>query len=544
MNWNKIKRNFKKWIRYFYLFKPLIEGRFLYEFLVPKDILDLVKKIELEKVSDEKVYRFIIACSFFNAVLVGLPGSIGYGVYISMGFEVLIALQLARMSGLLDIKGKISELFNLIKATGIAGFTVLYGFKAVLNAVFAIISFIPLGGFASFLATFFTTLFYSIFLYLAFSELKLNNGISKTMAKRILKKTYQFSTGIFKSFYKLVKTDMPNLLRDTKDDIFDACRGIIHIKPKIKGEMFLAGSYAYLLSGNYDGLKGPFAQLWLEAWRLSHPTQLDKNATVEEIKELADGYDAEAFPKVVQNVNSKFYEVLETTHENADGDEWSAELIVDQNHPASDAVFYNQETGQYIEINYKFTLNENYIESHIQRYPDVPVVAPPEVAEKINSPLVMSGHYEHGFVIEISETNFDDLLNKSHSLYLEAATVASGGVSLLMHIFPFLMAYYKGTISKELLFKALKTFYPKIAGRTLNRIGMLTLLGPVYGMFLIASFVFKSSLYGYEDIDKYKSKKNEEVTEVVAEVTEKEEKPKPKTISRRGLITLSFLKDV
>tara|TARA_B110000037_G_scaffold208276_1_gene256194 strand:- start:1740 stop:2024 length:285 start_codon:yes stop_codon:yes gene_type:complete len=94
------------------------------------------------------------------------------------------------------------------------------------------------------------------------------------------------------------------------------------------------------------------------------------------------------------------------------------------------------------------------------------------------------------------------------------------------------------------LFKALKTFYPKIAGRTLNRIGMLTLLGPVYGMFLIASFVFKSSLYGYEDIDKDKSKNNEEASEVVEEVTEKEEKPQPKTFSRRGLITLSFLKDV
>ena len=543
MKWNEIDRNRKKWIRYFHLFKPLVEGRFLYEFLVPKDILDLVKKIELEKVSDEKVFRFIIGCSFFNAVLIGLPGSIGYGVYISMAFEALIAFQLARMSGLLDVKDSISKLFKLIKATGIAGLTVLYGFKAALNFIFGIISLIPLGGSASFLATFFTTLFYSIFLYLSFTEIKLGDGLTKSMPKRILKKTYQFSTGIFKSFWKLFEEDLPKLLRETKDSIFDACRGIIHIKPKIKGEMFLAGSYAYLLSGNYDGLKGPFAQLWLEAWRESHPTQL-KNATVEEIKELADSYDAESFPRLVQNVNSKFYEKLETTHENADGDEWSAELIVDQNHPASDAIFYNKETGQYIEINYKFTLNENYIESHIQRYPDVPVVAPPEVAEKINSPLVMSGHYEHGVVLEISEANFDDLLNKSHSLYLEAATVTSGGVSLLMHIFPFLMAYYKGTISKELLFKALKTFYPKIAGRTLNRIGMLTLLGPVYGMFLIASFVFKSSLYGYEDIDKDKSKNNEEVSEVVEEVIKKEEEPKPKTISRRGLITLSFLKDV
>ena len=133
------------------------------------------------------------------------------------------------------------------------------------------------------------------------------------------------------------------------------------------------------------------------------------------------------------------------------------------------------------------------------------------------------------------------ILNKSHSLYLEAATVASGGVSLLMHIFPFLMAYYKGTISKELLFKALKTFYPKIAGRTLNRIGMLTLLGPVYGMFLIASFVFKSSLYGYEDIDKDKSKNNEEANEVVEEVIEKEEEPKPKTLTTHIPLLMKYL---
>ena len=90
-----------------------------------------------------------------------------------MAFEALIAFQLARMSGLLDVKDGISKLIKLIKATGIAGLTVLYGFKAALNFVFGIISLIPLGGSASFLATFFTTLFYSIFLYLSFLEISL-----------------------------------------------------------------------------------------------------------------------------------------------------------------------------------------------------------------------------------------------------------------------------------------------------------------------------------------------------------------------------------
>ena len=142
---------------------------------------------------------------------------------------------------------------------------------------------------------------------------------------------------------------MPNLLKNTKDSIVDACRGIIHIKPKII-EMFQL--VLCILSGNYDGLNLLLHNYGSKHGE-AHPTLLDENATVEEIKEFADGYDAEAFLRIVQNVNSKFYEILETTHENADGDEWSAELIIDQNHPASDAVFYNQEKGQYIEINYK-----------------------------------------------------------------------------------------------------------------------------------------------------------------------------------------------
>ena len=39
----------------------------------------------------------------------------------------------------------------------------------------------------------------------------------------------------------------------------------------------------------------------------------------------------------------KFFEILETTYENADGDVWSAELLEGQNHPMSDAIFFNEE---------------------------------------------------------------------------------------------------------------------------------------------------------------------------------------------------------
>ena len=40
---------------------------------------------------------------------------------------------------------------------------------------------------------------------------------------------------------------------------------------------------------------------------------------------------------------SKFYEVLETTSENADGDKWSASLVGTQNQPTVDVLFFDEE---------------------------------------------------------------------------------------------------------------------------------------------------------------------------------------------------------
>ena len=236
---------------------------------------------------------------------------------------------------------------------------------------------------------------------------------------------------------------------------------------------------------------------------------------------------------------------METTHENADGDVWSAELLEGQNHPVSDAIFFNEETGKSYEINYKFSENENYIENHIQLYPDVPVVATADVAEKINSPFVFGGEYDYDEIEEITEVNFENLLDLKHSLYLEAGIAGAGAISLMFHLLPFTVAYYKGNITRDQLSAALKRFVPEITGKTINRIVMLTILGPVYGSFLLASYVGKSTLYGFDDVEETSPEFEKEV--------KAEEKPKPqksegtvykaKKIHQKEMITLSFLQD-
>jgi hypothetical protein len=540
-NWNTIFSSRRKWQRFFYKFVAIVEPRFLYELIIPQDIVGLADKVKLTEGHDKKVFRFIIAASVFNGILVGLPGTLGWGVIAAYAVEVLMALQIARMVGLIEPNEKfpLSKILKLIPATGITALTVAYGFKAVLNIVFSVMANIAPVGWAAGSAAIFTTLFYGFFIYLAFIEINnfsRGDKLSFRSIKRILGHALTYTREIFKSLAKLIFKDSPRLFIEVRENVSDAWNGVVNVQGRIKGEIFLAGCLAYLLQGNFRGLEGPFSQLWLQSWLLAFPNKLASDAGPVEIKALAESYDGDAFDRVRQNVTSKFYEVLETTHENIDGDVWSAKLIEAQNNPVSDAIFFSSETGNAYEINYKFTENKHYIESHIQEHPDVPVIAPPEIAEKINDPLVIGGHFEHETVLDISEQNFEALLEKSHDLYLEAGAAAAGIINLGIYILPFLIAYKRGKITRDQLAEALKKFSPNIAARTINRIAMLTLLGPVYGMFLVAGFGFKLALYGFDDI---------ETDEAVPEPpTHPTQEPKvKKKFSRRSMITLSFLEE-
>ena len=554
-NWNIFSLiDTDKWKRFFHLFKSVVTPRFLYEIIIPQDILNVIKEIKFSDGSklnkdenlDPNVFRFILAAAIFNGVLIGMPGTIGWGVLAAQAVEVLMAIQIARMVGLLDSTTIFSftKIIKFFSAGALAAVTVVFFFKKTLGIIFNIMgTFVPYG-FTTLSAEIVTTLFYGLFLYLSFIEInkfeglgKNNSTITFTMLPRLLKNAGDYTVQISKSLFKLIFTDTPRLLNEIKQNVQDTWNGVVDVKARVKGEVFLAGCLAYLLDQKYEHLRGPFASLWLQSWREAFPNKLNETSGIEEIRALADSYGSEELARVISNnIHPKFFEILETTHENADGDEWSAELIGDQNNPVSDALFFNSENGKAYEINYKFTESESYIESHIQKHPDVPVIATPDVAEKINSPLVIGGHHEYDTVIEISENNFEQLLIQKHSLYLEAGAATAGSISLAVHMLPFFVAYYRGKITRVQLGKALKQFLPEITGRTINRIAMLSILGPVYATFLIASFAGKATLYGFEE--------DEEIPETSNDYNPPEEpKKKKKKFSRRDLITLSFLKE-
>ena len=59
-----------------------------------------------------------------------------------------------------------------------------------------------------------------------------------------------------------------------------------------------------------EGLKGPFAQLWLEAWRAGFSSKLSANASYDEIRELALSYNDEQMDSLKQHVTSNSMKYL------------------------------------------------------------------------------------------------------------------------------------------------------------------------------------------------------------------------------------------
>ena len=237
----------------------------------------------------------------------------------------------------------------------------------------------------------------------------------------------------------------------------------------------------------------------------------------------------------VSDSDDNCVEIPNPDQENADGDEWSAELSDVQNTEGHDAILRSRITGETVKINYKYTSDKNYIERHIQEHPDIPVIAPKEIQDKVNSPFV--SHVDTETVERVTSENYEKLLNQYSNIELATGATAVGVASYAVRLFPFLVAYYRDKITKEELGIAIKKFFPDITSRTINRIGMLTFFGPLYGLFILSSFAMRGTLYGFDE------EKPKTETNTKEEPEKKKEGFFEKKFSRRSLFTLSYLKD-
>ena len=487
--------------------------------LIIDDIdIDKITKFISKNRKEEQVYKIITIIALINGAIAFVPGQMGIGVAICRALEAYMAYEIAKTVG---IKFETNNFVKLILATGIVTVSVVWVMKTFLSFAFSLTGglFVP--------AEIIATNFLGLFFWLAFEEInkfdKIKNlslAKSLSVATRAIKHTYNLG----KAQIQIIG-DVGSKLKKLSQNIWAIITFKKNHEQIIKGDLLFALCLARLLENKEDAFEGFIGSKYLDAWRMSYTKQLGPEASFEDIAKFAQSYDKEQLVGLQKPVQGKLFEILENAHENSDSDEYKSEIFETPNHPMVDIKKTDILSGKSYGIQLKASENVNYIEETLRKYPDTPIIVPKGVAEKVNHPLVMDGNYTMDELNQINETNFEKLLDVHHGEYLAKGGVEAGILILAMNLMPFIYARHQRQINNEQFTKALKQFIPELTAKTIHRVTLLSLIGPLYAFFLISKAIGKTLLEG---IDEEELDLNEEV----------ESKFNKKNMSRREFFLL------
>ena len=111
----------------------------------------------------------------------------------------------------------------------------------------------------------------------------------------------------------------------------------------------------------------------------------------------------------------------------------------------------------------------------------------------------MDGNYTLNELNEINQSNFENLLDVHHGEYLAKCGIEAGILILAINLMPFIYARHKKQINNDQFTIALKKFIPDITAKTIHRVTLLSMIGPLYAFFLISKAIGKTLLEGIDD---------------------------------------------
>ncbi|MBT4796671.1 MAG: hypothetical protein HON83_09775 [Candidatus Marinimicrobia bacterium] len=480
-HWERIRYGFGTAKVRDYLFAP-----FLAAILTPSDKLD------------RDIYAVITQVAIINAVLAGLPGKLGVGVYISMALEAWMAFEIANHT--LGRDQQLKEPSEVWKYFGIIGASivgVLWVFKTILGFFFSLFSLLPWIS-PMIPAELLVTDFIGILLWLGFTQVRDGREFKEGID---IKEAMSRTKGLFFHQWELLKKLLSiENLTTVKNRVSAFLTGDIIMEPeqvrRENGEIFAAVAMAYLLSGQIDKLQGPLGETFIEAIRYRWSAQFDESTTVPEIAEsFRQNYtDPAAIEGAVNTIKGKMFEILVTKQENSDGDNWRAEMHTDETFPGSDIIFTDSETGEQLEVSLKAVAagREEIIEQALVKYPDIPIMATDEVAALYAADeRVFGSGINNAELHNITRDNFEQMVNKIEVDPASHYEVIVGGVVVgtAAALWPFVISYYREIISKE----QLKEVFEKVLGdgavTLMLRVTGGFIIGPLFAWYLLAKGV-------------------------------------------------------
>jgi len=139
---------------------------------------------------------------------------------------------------------------------------------------------------------------------------------------------------------------------------------------------------------DYDALDTPEAQMIVDSI-IRSTNELDENSDLDDVADYVNQMDIDSLPGFINNVKGIYHEMEYVDAENNDGDDIYATLQEDTNHPGSDIILTNRETGEVEEIQLKATDDPDLINHALEKYPDTEIYATTEVAGQFpDNPMV------------------------------------------------------------------------------------------------------------------------------------------------------------
>ena len=425
----------------------------------------------------------ITQVAIVNAVIAGLPGSLGVGVFVSIALELWMAYALSRVLGLgLSRDQAISTVVGWAASAGL----VLVGFKTVLNLTFPVVTAImPVAGFGTAITQLIVTNLFGVIFWIMFEELREGRKFAfpMTSAKRLIEELsallkHQYDTGartLSPANLLLIGQRLKTWLTgEVPSDI-----------PRLRGELASIAAMIYLLRGEVNSFSSPLGAEFLESIRDRYSGLA--NASINEIAEHMQQYSEAQMVGVISLLKGKLFERLVARYENQDSDAWKAVLHEDEQYPGSDLIFENVETGDTVEVSLKATNDLGYLEQALVKYPEHPIVSTDEVAEAFgNDEVVWASGISNEAVTDITQENFDARLEELNQVNPIDTAAASSGAVASMTLWPFVVAYLRDRIDSKQLAEACTTLLPESGKMLASRLVYATVFGPVFAWWLLA----------------------------------------------------------
>ena len=435
--------------------------------------------------TDSAIRSAITQVAVANAVMAGLPGKMGVGVFVSIALEAWMAYVIAQRVGIKIEKP--SDIWAYLGAAAGILITILWLFKQLLSFGFSLFSVVPWVN-PLIPAELLVTSFVGVFFWTAFTELKTRDRFA--LPTRAFLGIGRETKSLFRYQFELAKHALsPSNLEKIGSRLKAWFQGDVGTDIRnVRGEMFTATAMVYLLAGRQDQLDGPLGEEFLASIRDRFPEL--ETESVRGIADFMQAYDPDQLVGVISLIKGRLFERLVMLEENSDGDRWSAISQEDMSHRGADLIFLDAETGTEVEVSLKATDSVAYIEDALLKYPEIPLLATEEVSQLFGDDAsVIASTWTNEELKTVTEQNFEALLSQLNRFDVAAGAGSSRALAAAASLWPFVVAYLKDRIDRDQLSGAFERVLGDEGKRISSRVTWAVVFGPIFGWFLLARSV-------------------------------------------------------